>query len=220
MSSDLFSEDLYEELVGAAVKDVAAAVMPGSHLAVALAPYISRAALEVWRRHSDIDQRDVIDALARIPLRRAVEIARQKVAQAELDGAALDAAQQAALVKYLAALPVTSQQVLHRWGGLGQFAVLFDQLPATAERMARLMPQWSLQLPAAAQAAAPAFFASGLAPRFAGGLAGRFVGGFARGLAQSVYTGFARGHTEARAVPPPAELPEPPARRARKRPAR
>lgn len=158
MSSYIADEEIYTELVDAALKDVAGFTMPGSHFALALAPHVSRALIAVLNRHGMLDQQGMMDALSRIPVRRAVEIARQKAAEADLDEA-----QRAALVQYLAAVPVTSRQVLHRWGALGQLSNLLDRLPGTAERMARLMPAWRPAIPVAAGKAARGLIAAILA---------------------------------------------------------
>ncbi|MEQ8354790.1 MAG: serine/threonine-protein kinase [Kiloniellaceae bacterium] len=135
MVSDLIGEEVFRDLTTAALQDVTGVLLPGSHLAMALATHVSKAFFKVLSKHRKADQQDKLDALARMPFSRAYDMAARQVAEADLDDA-----QKAALIKYLSAVPMTSRQAIHRWNDGGHVTTLLSQLPRSPEEMARFVP--------------------------------------------------------------------------------
>jgi serine/threonine protein kinase len=135
VAAGLLGEDFFQDIVTAALKDVTGAVLPGSNIALALVPHVSRAFFRILERARNADQQEKLDALARVPFARAFDIAARQVANS-----GLDETQQAELVKYLAAIPMTSRQALHRWDDGGHVTTLLSQLPRSPEEMARFVP--------------------------------------------------------------------------------
>ncbi len=135
MVSDLIGEEVFQDLVTAVLQDVTAAMLPGSHLAMALVSHASRAFFRVLSKDKKADQQAKLDALVRVPFNRSYVIAAERVAEADLTED-----QKLSLVKYLSAIPMTSRQAIHRWDDGGHVTTLVSQLPRTPEQMVRFVP--------------------------------------------------------------------------------
>ncbi len=136
MISDLLGESFLQDIVTASLKEVVGATLPGSHLALALVPHVSHAFFVVLDKYKKgREQQDAMDSLTKVPFSRAYDIAARGVA-----GTDLDEGQQAELVKYLSAIPMTSRQALRRSNDGGHVTTLLAQLPRSPEQMARFVP--------------------------------------------------------------------------------
>ncbi len=135
MISDVIGEEIFQDLIVATLQDVTGMVLPGSHIAMALATHVSRAFFKVLSKHKKGDQQDRLDALARMPFSRAFGLAAKQVAEADLDEDL-----KGELVKYLSAIPMTSRQAIHRWDDGGRVTTLLSQLPRGPEQMVRFLP--------------------------------------------------------------------------------
>ncbi|MGF1629753.1 MAG: serine/threonine-protein kinase [Kiloniellaceae bacterium] len=135
MVSDIVGEEVFQDLVTAALRDVAGMVLPGSHTAMALAPHVGRAFLRILKKYRESDQPRILDAFTRLPFSWTFGIAAKRVAETDLDEDL-----KTELVKYLSAIPMTSRQALHRWDDGGHVTTLLSQLPHSPEQMARFLP--------------------------------------------------------------------------------
>lgn len=135
MISDLLGEDFFQDIVTASLKELVGVVLPGSHLALALVPHVSRAFFMAYDRYKGAERQDAMDSLANVPFSRSHDIAARCVAESDLDED-----QQDELVKYLSAIPMTSRQALRRSNDGGHVTTLLSQLPRSPEQMARFVP--------------------------------------------------------------------------------
>ncbi|WP_193367841.1 protein kinase domain-containing protein [Pelagibius marinus] len=135
MISDLLGEEFLQDIVTASLKEVVGIVVPGSHIALALVPHVSRAFFMAYDRYKGAERQEAMDSLARVPFSRSYDIAARSVA-----ASGLDEDQQAELVKYLSAIPMTSRQALRRSNDGGHVTTLLSQLPRNPEQMARFVP--------------------------------------------------------------------------------
>jgi hypothetical protein len=135
MTSDIIGEAAFRDVATGLLQDLAGIVLPGSHTAMALAPHVSRAFFRVLQRYRESDRPGILDAVARLPFAWAFGAAAKEVAAAELDEAT-----KRELIKYLAAVPMTARQALHRFDDGGRVTTLLSQLPRSPEEMQRFVP--------------------------------------------------------------------------------
>ena len=135
MTSDIIGEAAFRDVATGLLQDLAGVVLPGSHTAMALAPHVSRAFFRVLQRYRESDRPGILDAVARLPFAWAFGAAAKEVATAELDEAT-----KRELIKYLAAVPMTARQALHRFDDGGRVTTLLSQLPRSPEEMQRFVP--------------------------------------------------------------------------------
>jgi serine/threonine protein kinase len=135
MTSDIIGEDAFRDVATGLLQDLAGIVLPGSHTAMALAPHVSRAFFRVLQRYRESDRPGILDAVARLPFAWAFGAAAKEVAAAPLDEAT-----KRELIKYLAAVPMTARQALHRFDDGGRVTTLLSQLPRSPEEMIRFVP--------------------------------------------------------------------------------
>ncbi len=136
MVASIIGEEIFQDLVTATLKDVTGLVLPGSNIALALIPHVSRAFFAVIRKRKKAEQPAVMDALAGMSFSASYDTAAKAVAETDFDEAT-----QLELVKYLSAIPMTARQALHRSNDGGQVTTLLSQLPRSPEQMARFVPR-------------------------------------------------------------------------------
>src|SRR3546814_12081979 len=107
----------------------------GSHTAMGRAPHVGRAFLRGIGTYREADRPGIRDACARLPFGWSFDTAARQVA-----GTGLDQDLKTELAKYLAAVPMTARQALHRWDDDGRVTTLLSQLPRTPEEMLRFVP--------------------------------------------------------------------------------
>ena len=128
-------ERLFLDLTAGLLQDLAGVVLPGSHTAMALAPHVGRALYRAVQRFGEAERPGVLDGFARLPFAWTFGAAAREVAASELDEET-----KRALIKYLAAVPMTARQALHRFDDGGRVTTLLSQLPRTEAEMQRFVP--------------------------------------------------------------------------------
>lgn len=135
MVSDVIGEEVFHDLTTGLLQDLAGVVLPGSHTAMALAPHVSRAFFRVLQKHRESERPGILDAVARLPFGWSFGAAAKEVAEAPLDEQT-----RREVIKYLAAVPMTARQALHRFDDGGRVTTLLSQLPRSPEEMQRFVP--------------------------------------------------------------------------------
>ncbi len=134
-----FGEEFVAEVLGAAARDVAAAVLPGSSVMGVLAERVGAAFCRAaWRWLSGktaAQQQDAITALAQAPVHRV-----RPAVEAGLAGIDCDPAARAQVVTYLTAIPMTARRAITRPNDGGRPATLLSQLPRSESDLLRFVP--------------------------------------------------------------------------------
>src|SRR5512138_1088906 len=128
-------EKLFLDVTTGLLQDLAGIALPGSHTAMALAPHVGRALFRAVQAFREAERPAVLDAFARLPFAWTFGAAAKEVAAAPLDEAT-----KRAVIGYLAAVPMTARQALHRYDDGGRVTTLLSQLPRSPEGMQRFVP--------------------------------------------------------------------------------
>ena len=64
MVADILGEEVFQDLVTAALKDITGVMLPGSNIALALIPHVSRAFFAVIKRRKKAEQPAAMEAVA------------------------------------------------------------------------------------------------------------------------------------------------------------
>jgi Protein kinase domain len=132
-------DDFVSEVLCAAARDCAAAVLPGSSVASLLAERVGvafcRAAWSWLSGKSAAQQQAAITALAQAPVHRV-----RPAVEAGLAGIACDTETRAQLVTYLTAIPMTARRAITRPNDGGQPTTLVSQLPRNEADLLRFVP--------------------------------------------------------------------------------
>ncbi len=140
MADDLaLGEAFVAEVLGAAARDVAAALLPGSSVVGLLAERVGgafcRIAWDWLSGKTAAQQQAALTALARAPLDRV-----RPVVEAGLAGIDCDPATRAELVTCLTAIPMTARRAITRPNDGGRPATLLSQLPRSRLDLMRFVP--------------------------------------------------------------------------------
>ena len=140
MSGDFaLGEEFVAEVLGAAARDVASAVLPGSSVMSLLAERVGvafcRAAWGWLAGKTAAQQQDAITALAQTPVHRV-----RPAVEAGLVGIDCDPATRAQLVTYLTAIPMTARRAITRPNDGGRPSTLLSQLPRSEADLLRFVP--------------------------------------------------------------------------------
>jgi eukaryotic-like serine/threonine-protein kinase len=128
-------EKFFDAVVVAVLHDAAAAVLPGGQLGTVLAKYAARAIFNLLAGLVPAERAAKLDAVTRVPVDRARDITARRAVES-----GLSADQQATVVDYLSAVPMSARQALHRWNDDGRVTTLPSQLPRSPDEMARFLP--------------------------------------------------------------------------------
>jgi len=132
-------EEFVAEVLGAAARDVASAVLPGSSVITLLAERVGvafcRAAWGWLAGKTAAQQQDAITALAQTPVHRV-----RPAVEAGLAGIDCDPATRAQLVTYLTAIPMTARRAITRPNDGGRPTTLLSQLPRSEADLLRFVP--------------------------------------------------------------------------------
>lgn len=135
----ILGESFYRELIRVAAEEFASYAIPGSHTAAFLLERaVSVCANAAWgylKKFKIPEKKQLLDALAKLPIESANSIAKSEVNKHNLSS---DVKRE--LVNYLSAIPMTTRQAISHPNDGGKPNTLLSQIPLNSSGLTRFMP--------------------------------------------------------------------------------